>query len=273
MKHDEAESLGFMQQLMEFQLPVCIKKSGKYEQKGTATLLCIDDRFFIITAVHVMHLRHTTGDRTIYLYNHHSGEFIDVTEDICGPDDTQNAPNEFDVSVIEIDRSNYRNIPDKSFIPAENLFLPGTLVADHAYFATGYPASKNRSFPKYKQQAAAAILFTQEIPGDGHPISKMMNLHLSYDVSDAPDPFGMSGGAIWIATTHLPVNPLFAGILVSYNATKKRLTGVKIDFIIALIKAFFPGTRLDQIPLHFFITPDKGAIHFPTIPKIADTNT
>jgi hypothetical protein len=255
---------------MEFQLPVCVKKDGSYKQKGTATLLRIQDHYFIVTATHVTQLRHQSDNRSIYLYNYHSAEFLQVTEDICGHDDTEEPKDEFDVNIIRINKNDYSGIPDESFVPLDMLLLPGTLLDDHAYIASGYPASRNTSFPKYKHRAAGCALITKQVPGNGQPVGELMNLYLSYDVPDAPHPAGMSGGAIWTVTKHLPVNPTFSGILVSYNAKEKRITAAKTDYVIALIKAFFPGTLLDHINLPFFIVLGEcgGSIHFPTIPVI-----
>ncbi|MDR7047767.1 hypothetical protein J2X54_000202 [Duganella sp. 3397] len=271
MDDNNLESSEFMQRLMEFQVPVCVKNAGTYEQKGTATLLRILDDYFIVTAAHVTHLRHQSADRSIYLYNHHLYEFIQVTEDIFGHDDATDVANEFDISIIKINKENYKEIPDESFLPFHMFLLPNTLLENHAYIASGYPSSKNRSFPKYKHRATSCVLITKEACGDGQPLGELINLHLSYDAADAPDPFGMSGGAIWTITTNLEVNPALSGILVSYNEKENRLTAVKIDYVIALIQAFFPGTLVDHIDLPFFIVLNEhgGSIHFPTIPVVA----
>lgn len=268
MNNSNQESFEFVQKIMEFQVPVCVKKAGTYSQVGTAILLRIQDHYFIVTAAHVTKLRHESQDRSIYIYNHHATEFLQVTEDICGHDDGYEAKNEFDVSIVKINKEDYRKIPDTSFVSVEMLLNSAILLEEHVFIASGYPASKNASFPKYKHRTNALALFTVQVPGDGQPVGDLLTLHLTYDVPHAPDPFGMSGGAIWTVTKNLPVNPMLSGILVSYNATEKRLTAVRIDFVVALIKAFFPGTVLDHINLPFFIVLDEGraSIHFPTIP-------
>lgn len=267
MNPNNQELNSFTSQVLQFQFPIFGIRQGRQEQQGTCTLLRVEDHYFIITAAHVTNLRHASEDSSLYIYNHTATEFIKITEDIVGHDGSKEIENEFDIAIIRVDRDRYKNIPNEYFLSVYRFLLPGIKVGEHAFMATGYPSSKNRSFPKFKSRMKACVLLTTEVDGNDFAVSELLSINLSYKAQDCPAPNGMSGGAIWILTKDLPCNPVFAGILVAYNTNKNCLIGVKTALIIAMIRAYFPGTILDSINMSFFISPNENgcAIHFPTI--------
>lgn len=267
MDLDNPSVLLLAQEAMRFQFPIFTVKKGRFEQHATCTLLRVEDNFFIVTAAHVTNLRHDSEDNSIHIYNHGSNEFIRITEDIIGYSGKDQIPNNFDVSIININRNDYKNIPDDAFVTPIRLLLPGEQVKEPIFLVTGYPSSRNRSFPKFKSRTKGLALFTKRVETGASENGLDLIIELSYEVNDRPAPNGMSGGAAWILTKELPCNPVLAGILVTHNTKYNHLIAVKIDFVVEMIKAYFPGTSLDIVASHFFIIEREhgSEIHFPNI--------
>lgn len=234
--------------VMKYQFPIATKVKGSFEIQGTCVAISGGDQHFLVTAAHVTNLRHNAADRELYIYNWVGDEFIRIEEDIVGYDSHDTIPTEFDVSIIKIERSRYQTIPEENFLCVDGIYVDRGESFKRIYALSGFPASKNQSFPKYKTSPKLFFYFTEAAPSSMESLKDAFTLRLSYDHPAVLKPNGMSGGGLWILTAHLPRNPALAGVLVSWFPDEKIIVAVTMEYIIATIKGFFPGSRFDDIP-------------------------
>ncbi|MGT0197379.1 hypothetical protein ACVHYJ_35780 [Burkholderia pyrrocinia] len=235
-------------EVMKYQFPIATEVNGSFEIQGTCVAITDGDHHFLVTASHVTNLRCNAASRSLYICNWAGDEFIRIEEDIVEFDSQTSIPNEFDVSIIKIDRGRYQTIPDENFFDIDGLYVDRGESFKRVYAASGFPASKNRSFPRYKTSPKYLFFLTEEIRPSVTRPEGAFTISLSYDHPDAPKPNGMSGGGLWIFTAELPRLSALAGILVSWLPGEKVIIGAKMDYIVAVIKGFFPGSRFDDIP-------------------------
>ncbi|WP_241071641.1 serine protease [Achromobacter xylosoxidans] len=253
------------------QFPIATKVRESFEIQGTCVAIGDGKNHFLVTASHVTNLRHDAADHELYLFNWLDNKFIRIEEDIVGYNEVE-IPREFDVSIIKIQRDRFQAIPDENFLRPEAIFVDRGESLKSLYALSGFPASKNRSFPKYISAPRLLCFFTDKITekreANALNSNNSFTLALKYDHPDAPDAYGMSGGALWILTTELPRNPALAGILVSWHRGENTIFAVKMDFIISIIKGFFPGSRFDDIPTAM-LTIENGEKAYLCIPAKA----
>ncbi|MGE8656471.1 MAG: hypothetical protein ACN6O8_06950 [Achromobacter sp.] len=251
------------------QFPIATKVRGSFEIQGTCVAIGDGKNHFLVTASHVTNLRHDAADHELYLFNWLDNKFIRIEEDIVGYDEVE-IPRELDVSIIKIQRDRFQAIPDENFLKPEAIFVDRGASLKSLYALSGFPASKNRAFPKYKPAPHFLCFFTDKLTEkrgtNALNSNNSFTLALRYDHPDGPDAYGMSGGALWILTTELPHNPALAGILVSWHRSENTIFAVKMDFIISMIKGFFPGSRFDDIPTSMLMIEngEKAYLCIPT---------
>lgn len=252
-------------EVMKYQFPIATEANGSFEIQGTCIAITDGVFYFLVTAAHVTNLRHNAAGRSLYVCNWAGNEFIRIEEDIVGIDSQGSIPDEFDVSVIKIERNRYLSIPDENFFDVNGIYIDRGEPFKRVYAASGFPASKNRSFPRYKASPNYLFFLMEEVR---LPVAKYRTpfiIRLSYDHPSAPKPSAMSGGGVWLLTTDLPRSPALAGILVSWFKGEKIITGVKMDYIVAMIKGFFPGSRFDDVPTLMKVkeTEDGAQLYMP----------
>lgn len=243
---------------MKYQFPIATKVNGSFEIQGTCVAISDGDQHFLVTAAHVTNLRHNAANRELYICNWAGDEFIRIEEDIVGYDSHDTIPTELDVSIIKIERSRYQTIPEENFLYIDGIYVDRGESFKRAYALSGFPASKNRSFPKYKTSPYLFFYVTQAAPSSVESLKDIFTLRLAYDHPDVLRPNGMSGGGLWILTDDLPQNPALAGILISWLPAEKIIVAVTMDFIIATIKGFFPGSQFDDISTSMSIIETKS---------------
>ncbi|WP_155631658.1 hypothetical protein [Burkholderia stagnalis] len=256
-------------EVMKYQFPIATMVNGSFEIQGTCVAITDGDHHFLVTASHVTNLRHNAASRSLYICNWAGDEFIRIEEDIVGFDSQASIPNEFDASIIKIDRSRYQSIPDGNFLDIGEIYVDRGESFKRVYAASGFPASKNRSFPRYKTSPNYLFFLTDEVrPSTARRPEDAFTIRLSYDHSDAPKPNGMSGGGLWIFTAELPSFSALAGILVSWLPGEKIIIGAKMDYIVSAIRGFFPGSRFDDIPTLMTVreTENGAQLYMPIAP-------
>lgn len=251
----------------KYLFPIATKKGDSYEIQGTCIAISDGDHHFLVTAAHVTYCRHNAPNLEIYICNWAGDEFIRIEEDIVGFESPGEIPSEFDISVIKIERERYRTIPEENFLYENGIYVDQGESFEHVFALSGFPVSKNNSFPKYK--TSPKIFFYAVGAARKESLVDIFLLELPFDHPDAPKPSGMSGGGLWIFTKDLPRNPSLAGILVSWIPDEKKIVSVKMDLVIALIKGFFPGSRFDDFPTFNTVieTENNALLCIPVAPS------
>lgn len=240
------------QETLNYQFPIAIKNRNKYIVHGTCIAITSGDVNFLITASHVTHLRKKSQDQKLYFFNYLENEFIKITGDIVEYPYDIPIPNDSDISVIKIQKDYYK-IPIENFLNLGGIYIDYGDLFDRLYGATGYLAAKNTSFPKYKSNPNFFCFLTDEAkPSESRP-SNISTLNVNYVHPAAPSPIGFSGGGLWIFTKELPRNPALAALLVCWIPNEKILISVKMEYVIALIKCYFPGSNFDNIHTNIHI--------------------
>lgn len=249
-----------------------IKTTNKCELLGTCSMLKLDNRYFLISASHVMHLKEKILNNELWLWNFMNQHKYVITEDIIYIPN-ENVPNWNDIAIIEIDYK-YYNIPEECFIQLPRLFYNLKTIKDNKYIITGYPSSQNkkRLNPARLKLPKLFAFFTDK--------SKKSNINgyeelatiicLDYNNQNLiekgnklPKPNGMSGGGVWLLSDKSEFNPRLMAIPVYYDINNKVVNAVKIDLVLSTIKGFFKNTILDKIDLPIDINVEKGIVSIP----------
>lgn len=228
---------------------------------GTCIIICIEDRYFIVTASHVMNERQNVKHKELWLWNYHDGSKYTITEDIVG-DDQLDVPHSHDVAIIEIDIKDYKTLDhhefyDNCFLGLERMVLdlracdPG---AEVVYLISGFPCSKNKNLTKKPHMQA---FFTREVSkAADSALDDLATVSLEWDSKQLvekgmalPAPQGMSGGGVWALTKDHEFSPRLFAISVAYIKRENKVIAVKMAVVLAILQAFFPGTKLDDMDM------------------------
>ncbi len=222
-------------------------EKNKLESIGTCILIKLDNRYFLITAAHVINQRHNVKCKELYLLldSETGKEKILIEEEIvCDPNDK--VADYHDVAIIELNKENYKIIPDERFLTLEQIELDDS-DKKKIYAFSGYPVSKNKSI-RTQGKNKFLVVFTEAFEDD------IFTFSLSYDKSNFNQelikPQGMSGGGAWVISNKTNLEPKLIGISVCYKS-KKYVVVLKISYVLSMIKGFFIGTILDTIDLPF----------------------
>lgn len=232
---------------------------------GTCVIICIGERYFIVTASHVMNERQNVKDKELWLWNYSDGTKILITEDIVG-NDALEVPHWHDVAIIEIDIKDYGSLDctefyDNCFLGVERIVLglnaasaPGDELA---YVISGFPASKNKILKGENKKPKLFLHMTLQAEGSASAsIDDMLTISLAWDGKKLiekgcalPAPQGMSGGGVWVISKESEYNPRLFAISVAHITSEQKVVAVKMSLVLAMLRAFFPGTLLDYIDL------------------------
>ncbi|WP_426178515.1 hypothetical protein [Pseudomonas sp. TWRC1-2] len=235
--------------------------SSKEMLVGTCIILSIGERYFIVTASHVMNERQNVKNKELWLWNYHDGSKYTITEDIIG-NDQRDVPHWHDVAVVEIDVRDYKTLDyhefyEKCFLGLERVVVdlkacdPG---ADVAYLISGFPCSKNKNLKKVPHLLA---FFTKEVGKEsGSAIDNLATISLEWNSKQLveqgmalPAPQGMSGGGVWALTKDHEFNPRLFAISVAHIKRENKIIAVKMAVVLAILQAFFPGTKLEGVDM------------------------
>lgn len=237
---------------------------------GTCVIICIGERYFIVTASHVMNERQNVRDKELWLWNYSDGTKMVITEDIVG-NDAPEVPHWHDVAIIEIDIRNYQSLDstefhDNCFLGMERIVLDLNAASapgdELAYVISGFPASKNKILKGGNQKPKLFLHITLRAEESASAsIDDMLTISLTWDGKKLiekgcalPAPQGMSGGGVWVLSKESEYNPRLLAISVAHITSKQKVVAVKMSLVLAMLRAFFPGTLLDYIhlPVHVF---------------------
>lgn len=244
------------------------QRSGKEIVVGTCIVVSLCDRFFLVTASHVMNSRKNLKDKELWLWNFSDGCKFTITEDIIG-DDRPDLPHFHDIAVVELDVSGYGIFESIDFqeicfvgldkIIDEKCFQPAP-SEDVCLSVVGYPSSMNKilrgRFKKPKLLIYSTELSSGEVPDD--IVEELLTISVNWDSKNLenkgeslPAPQGMSGGGVWVLSNKSEINPRLYAISVACLIRERRIVAVKMAVVLSMIKCYFPGTILDKVSLPF----------------------
>lgn len=276
--------------LCKFHFPIVgfCEHSKKEETIGTCTLINIDGIIFLVTASHVMNKRHKVKNKELWIWNYSDGSKITITEDIIENPEVD-IPHWNDIAIVEINISEYETFNNDQFFKKCFLSLDhmvhdiNYLIKNEeelSYLIAGYPSSKNKisrnSYKKPQQFHYLTHSISNKFSGVDLTPDSQLTISLKWDNSDVnekgqnlPQPQGMSGGGIWLLSNKAEFNPRLIAIPVAYIKLEKRIIGIKIALVLAMIKFFYPDVNLDvnKVPIVIFGSVDnlKMAIPLTTI--------
>lgn len=260
--------------ISQYHFPIVgvIKTTNKCELLGTCTMLKLGDKYFLISASHVMHLKEKILNNELWLWNFINQHKYVITEDIIYTPG-EDIPNWIDIAIIKIDHK-YYNIPEECFIQLPRLFYNLKTTKDNKYIITGYPSSKNkkRLNPARLKLPKLFAFFTDKCKKSNIKGYEELATIICLDYNNhnliekgnkLPKPNGMSGGGVWLLSDKSEFNPQLMAIPIRYDINNKVVNAVKIDFVLSIIKGFFKNTILDNIDLLIDINEEKGIISIP----------
>lgn len=234
---------------------------GRIFSHGSAVLLRIDGRTFLCTACHVIDARSEEG----------LGLLLDSEEGAFYLNHDFRASREYDVAVCLLDEEASRRLSYAIALMPEDVAIPAKedRVMGRFTFAevSGYPASRNRSRPrgmKIKRSNFSVGGSIEQI--DEVQIRVFFNRRKKNDVGTgnsvtAPEPYGMSGGAIFgmrLVGGENP-EPKLIGIAVMHDIKKAQIIGTNIGLIMEIIRNGWISTLPDHLSTSVYNSEMGGA--------------
>jgi hypothetical protein len=231
---------------------------GAAELVGSSVLFAVDHRYFIITAAHVLD---RVAERTLYIGGR------DLLHEIEGHRKTTEAPggnreaDKIDLAFLEIGDPLAGKLEGCHFLTPADIDVDEAAVREPVgsshYLAIGYPATKvkvKRSESKVVPEPLASSGRSLDDPSYAKlGVAEYSHVLIEFDRKQmighdgprtAPDPHGMSGGALFRfnsllgsaeATDHL------VGILIEYHRNMvKGMLATRISLCMEAMCAFYP---------------------------------
>lgn len=223
------------------------------EAIGSAVLLSFSSWRFLLTAAHVLRLRHT---RTLYVPS--GASIIPIAGELTTIFDAR-APSEAhdsaDVTVVRLAGDAWAESPLAAFAKWEELDLDPANSFRHVFGLLGYPSTKQRNSVKGSRVEAAA--YRTLATGASAQLYRKLgrrpdtNLVLGFDkrrmwgpegMLTAPDLHGMSGSGIWRFGPNLHAvtqAPRLSGVLIEWHrrGPNKHVLGTRLGPILAALGA------------------------------------
>src|SRR5579875_3000151 len=220
---------------------------------GSGVLLRIGTDSFLVTAKHVI-------DEST-----RSSLYVD------GPSKLEPLEGDFfaspdqDVAVLKLNQAQLGVLTKYQFLEqddiADNTFVSGCKYAT----CVGYPASKNKRF--HDRHELRREIFSYS---DAHLSVVQNQLHLGFrkrknvdaltgGIVSAPDPYGMSGGAMFGTqinddTIKGHLHPKLVGILIEWHETEEKIVATPLPMVLAVIRDAFRITLPDRLAQPFIRT-------------------
>lgn len=224
----------------------------KPDQIGSGVFFKTDNKFFIITASHV--LDDLSDDKTFCVGISNKivplqGKFIRTN--IITSNDL------YDFAIKELSTEDIILLDGAKFVTLDQC-AKGVITKKGAiYCAHGYPSSKNKINWEIKNQFDGyAYTYSAKLSENFNykklGITTETHLSINFDSKSVvneeghkhipPNPKGMSGGGLWVYPNPLDIfKEVFAGILIEHREDEKSILSVRINCILLLIKQLYPN--------------------------------
>ena len=224
---------------------------------GTALLIRINDKYFILTAAHVIDENKYS---TIYYPGKNKLKILNtVFETISLPESRNREDDIYDFAFSILNNSIVNELKNKfSFFPVNRIDPNDIPSKDKFYTIIGFPGTKSSAIPSLKKIKSKAFAFTSVSDEKSYKkigVSDRTHLVLNFDKKESlnseankftsPDPHGMSGGGVWLSRIIQPnkvkeTNKLI-GLGIEYRKSLNILVAVKMSLILECIRKKYPG--------------------------------
>lgn len=232
-----------------------VNERGVLEQFASGTFIQVEKKFILLTALHVID---QLGKVNLYVAG--KNEIIKIV----GKLHHINSEREInsgrhrndDFAIVVLEEEMLEQLSDVIFMPVERFNLGVIDKEQTMYFAFGYPSSKHKNKPPdVKNDIRKVYPFIYCSPKDeqfGYEesgVSEETHIAVSFDKENSkiskrlvmpPDPFGMSGGGLWMVQDVFSDNKndvLLSGLLIEYIKSKKVILAVRMLPIIKFISS------------------------------------
>jgi hypothetical protein len=225
-------------------IPIIGEHNGSPILLASAVLLLLQNRHFMVTAQHVLDENKTT---TLYFFGG-TGEPIPLLADFF-------IERKLDIAICDLSPDQVNSLSHKLFLTNRN-FRTKAQARQRTYAAVvGYPATKTKVLPgtTFVDSEMFSMANFVRSEGRGQIFVTFEKKRVTYvDVRrqlTAPDPYGMSGGAIF----SMPVTGLamlqktpavLAGIATHWRRSRRLFEGVTIDVVQKILKEEFSITHV-----------------------------
>ncbi|MBO0614151.1 hypothetical protein [Thiothrix fructosivorans] len=266
----EKEALANAQKTLDglapYHCPIYIfDEKGVPQQIGTSVLIDVFGHKFLVSAAHVYDETHNR-DLCITFRN----KFIPLRGDIIESNSNGNRGSDrIDLALLEVSEDFEAYLADYKAVSFDSIDYNHICSSLHDYMVVGFPASKNglrygtnsvkRKIYGYAGKMADAGVFDKMfISPMSHVIvnfrkNKLMSLDKNFVTF--PDPYGISGGGIWLIENisfnrRLKIRePKLVAIGIEWKKHHKCLLGVGVATIIEMLK-----THTNIIPIQGIVT-------------------
>jgi hypothetical protein len=227
---------------------------------GSAAPLVIGSQHLLVTAAHVLDGNDDTvvGDAASSLYLSIEGRLTELTAAPAFksplPPSGRREDDAIDLAFIAIPGGIASGLGPVRFLKPRNLGINDHLSSSGSYVFSGYPETKNRTKFGTNALKPFCLAYTgRSVPAAeaGNPeMADRTHIVVRFDRSRVfdtdgnrltpPEPFGMSGGAVWAPAAADPNEPVLVGIGTEYRAKSKLLIGTRINVVVAAVLSKYP---------------------------------
>jgi len=222
---------------------------------GTGILCTVDQQIYVATAAHVLD---QSDDRTIYMPD---GVVLEAakTEVVSTslPASGRRGDDKIDVAVFRLTDTQLAGLTAKGYVPVPvgSWDVDDRHALGKSYVFTGFPDSRTKYIHSRRVMGLGGVTVncTSVNPAELEALGFHYASHIGgrYDRErmaepdgtriNAPEPWGMSGGAVW---TIRPGTDEYAlvGVGISYHAAQHLLVGTRLGAVVALLHSKFPET-------------------------------
>lgn len=225
-----------------------VDSNNEPEHFGTCVFLTYGEKKFLVTAAHVLDAK---KDTSLYIPCGEHGILAKIEGSFFQsvPLDGNRQNYNIDIGIVTLDSGISCQISNNSFIPFSAIDTNIAETQSNIYIAMGYPWRKNGNLnrttrkirPWLASYAANSLplpsLPAKEIHANSHLFIRYKKEHSKNTEGQeltAPDPHGMSGGALWRYDSSSSHNqtPRLVGILTEWHKNHRGLLAVRMTSIL-----------------------------------------
>ncbi|MCG6195529.1 hypothetical protein LFX25_20005 [Leptospira sp. FAT2] len=256
-------------------IPIYIMNKSKVYQLGSAVLITLDSKYFLISAAHVL------MDNGTEYYAPYLGDIYKISGVITGvyvEEITKRKEDKYDFAILELDEVCLNGLKnDYEFLTLANIDIDHKFDLKNFYSVAGFPGEHNNKLIDNDQKKIKSIIyFIFDHPElDNHIYSaikaeKHAHLLVKYDIDNVANeenipcigitPHGMSGGGIfWISDiiTETKNSKKLVAVSIEYHKKQNVIMGIRIHVILEAIRQLhdvkfpFDISTLTQVKIYF----------------------
>lgn len=235
-------------------------EGGKPEAVGSAVLVGLGTARFLVTAAHVLDLRHKRPLRATA-----GGELLsidgNVTRIFSPPADSPGADDRVDIAAVRLAGELWSQLPITAFAGWSELDHSQSVITRNSFALVGYPYTKQRRALKgthiearvFQTTGLESLESTYRAAGVDPGVSLLMGFSKRRLWGPggrvmAPDLYGVSGSGLWRFgryLRHATTPARLSGILIEWHRTggHNYVLGTRIRPILAALAGWYPDVQ------------------------------